>query len=40
MSQELKAHGYYKEKGVVQKVMSKYIGEIEMLKCGDVLQVI
>ena len=39
MSKDLKEHGYYKEKGVVEKVVSKYLGQIAMLKSGDVLQV-
>ncbi len=39
MSKELKEQGYYKEKGVVEKVVSKYLGQIAMLKSGDVLQV-
>ena len=39
MSKELKEHGYFKEKGVVEKLVSKYIGQIAMLKSGDLLQV-
>ena len=35
----MKEHGYYKEKGVVEKVASKYLAQIAMLKSGDVLQV-
>lgn len=38
MSKELKEHGYYKEKGVVEKVISKYVGQIEM-RSGDKIQV-
>lgn len=40
MSRELKPHGYYKEKGVVEKVFNKYVAEIAVLKTGDILQVI
>lgn len=39
MSKELKAHGYFKEKGVVEKLFNKYVAQITMLKSGDVLQV-
>ena len=39
MSKELKEHGYFKEKGVVEKLVSKYIAQIAMLKSGDLLQV-
>ena len=39
MSKELKEHGYYKEKGVVEKLASKFVGQIRMLQSGDILQV-
>lgn len=39
LSKELKALGYYKEKGVVEKLFNKFVGQVEMLKSGDVLQV-
>lgn len=39
MSADLKEHGYYKKKGQVVKLINKYVGEIEMLDSGDVLQV-
>lgn len=39
LSKELKEHGYYKKKGIVEKLPSKYVGQIKMLDSGDVLQV-
>jgi len=39
MSKELKEAGYYKQKGVVEKVLNKYVGEIAMLGSGDVVRV-
>ena len=39
LSKELKEHGYYKKKGLVEKLASKYVGQIAMLDSGDVLQV-
>lgn len=39
MSKELEALGYYKEKGCVEKLFTKYVGQITMLKTGDILQV-
>lgn len=39
MSRELKPHGYFKEKGVIEKVFNKYVAEIAVLKTGDILQV-
>ena len=39
LSKELKEHGYYKKKGLVEKLASKYVGQIAMLDTGDVLQV-
>ncbi|GBG82823.1 hypothetical protein CBR_g36354 [Chara braunii] len=39
MSKALKEKGYYKMKGVVEKVVGKYVGEIKMLDGGDVLRV-
>lgn len=38
LSKELKEHGYYKRKGIVEKLSSKYVGQISMLDSGDVLQ--
>lgn len=34
MSPGLKAHGYYKEKGLVLRVLDKYIGEVELFSSG------
>ncbi|KAJ7287907.1 hypothetical protein O6H91_23G035800 [Diphasiastrum complanatum] len=39
MSQALMEKGYYKQKGVVIRVIGKYVGEIRMLDGGDVLKV-
>ncbi len=39
LSKELQEHGYYKKKGIVEKLPSKYVGQIRMLDSGDVLQV-
>lgn len=39
MSKALKEAGYYKGKGVVQKVLKRFVGEISMLDGGDILQV-
>lgn len=39
MSKALKAKGLYKEKGVVRKVVDRYVGEIEMLQDGTVVRV-
>lgn len=39
LSKELKEHGYYKKKGIVEKLASRYVGQIQMLDSGDVLQV-
>ncbi|GAA0184741.1 hypothetical protein LIER_32029 [Lithospermum erythrorhizon] len=39
MSKALADEGYYKQKGVVQKVIDKYVGEIEMLESKHVLRV-
>lgn len=39
LSKELKEHGYYKKKGMVEKLASKYVAQIGMLDSGDVLQV-
>lgn len=39
MSASLKEQGYYKKKGVVIKVLDKFLGEIEMLGSGDVLRI-
>ncbi|KAG6556583.1 hypothetical protein Mapa_001524 [Marchantia paleacea] len=39
MSKSLVEKGYYKEKGVVMRVIGKYVGEIKMIDSGDVLKV-
>lgn len=39
MSKALVDKGYYKQKGVVRKVIDKYVGEIEMLESKHVLRV-
>lgn len=39
MSKALADKGYYKQKGVVRKVIDKYVGEIEMLENKHVLRV-
>ncbi|KAK9126940.1 hypothetical protein Scep_015786 [Stephania cephalantha] len=39
MSEGLKGKGYYKQKGVVMKVIEKYVGEIRMLDSKHVLRV-
>ena len=39
LSDSLKEHGYYKKKGIVIKVVDKFMGEIEMLDSGDVLRI-
>ncbi|ONK61908.1 uncharacterized protein A4U43_C08F34810 [Asparagus officinalis] len=39
MSKTLKEKGYYKQKGVVKRVIDKYVGEIEMLESKHVLRV-
>ncbi|ONI36522.1 hypothetical protein PRUPE_1G588200 [Prunus persica] len=39
MSKALADKGYYKQKGVVRKVIDKYVGEIEMLESKHVLRV-
>ncbi|KAL0549571.1 hypothetical protein IC582_014056 [Cucumis melo] len=39
MSKDLAEKGYYKQKGVVRKVIDKYVGEIEMLDGKHVLRV-
>ncbi|CAM6018054.1 unnamed protein product [Sphagnum balticum] len=39
MSQSLADKGYYKEKGVVERVISKYVGEIRMLESNHLLKV-
>ena len=38
MSKALKEHGYYKKKGTVEKLASKYVAQIQMVDSGDVLQ--
>lgn len=39
MSPQLKEHGYYKQKGLVARVIDQYLGEVEMLSSGDVVRV-
>lgn len=39
MSKALKEQGYYKQKGVVDKVIGKYVAEVAMLDSGDVLRI-
>jgi DNA/RNA-binding protein KIN17 len=39
MSKSLADKGYYKEKGVVERVISKYVGEIRMLESNHLLKV-
>ncbi|KAG0467615.1 hypothetical protein HPP92_018600 [Vanilla planifolia] len=39
MSKTLADKGYYKQKGVVRKVIDKYVGEIEMLENKHVLRI-
>lgn len=39
MSKLLREAGYYKGKGVVQKVLTRFVAEISMLDGGDILQV-
>ncbi|KAF3955649.1 hypothetical protein CMV_019150 [Castanea mollissima] len=39
MSKALAEKGYYKQKGVVKRVIDKYVGEIEMLESKHVLRV-
>ncbi|XP_021910543.1 KIN17-like protein [Carica papaya] len=39
MSKALAEKGYYKQKGVVRKVIDKYVGEIEMLDSKHILRV-
>eukprot|EP00199_Chlamydomonas_sp_CCMP681_P002362 CAMPEP_0119102006 /NCGR_PEP_ID=MMETSP1180-20130426/893_1 /TAXON_ID=3052 ORGANISM="Chlamydomonas cf sp, Strain CCMP681" /NCGR_SAMPLE_ID=MMETSP1180 /ASSEMBLY_ACC=CAM_ASM_000741 /LENGTH=406 /DNA_ID=CAMNT_0007086213 /DNA_START=27 /DNA_END=1244 /DNA_ORIENTATION=+ len=39
MSKDLQEHGYYKKKGVVERVLDRYVGEVCMLDSGDVLRV-
>lgn len=39
MSKVLAEKGYYKQKGVVLRVISRYVGEIKMLDSGDILKV-
>ena len=38
MSKALVEHGYYKKKGTVEKLASKYVAQIQMADSGDVLQ--
>ncbi|XP_021894689.1 KIN17-like protein [Carica papaya] len=39
MSKAFAEKGYYKQKGVVKKVIDKYVGEIEMLDSKHILRV-
>lgn len=35
MSKALQEHGYYKQKGIVSRVLDDFVGEIEMLDSGQ-----
>ncbi|KAK2078997.1 hypothetical protein QBZ16_002687 [Prototheca wickerhamii] len=39
MSKALQEHGYYKQKGIVSRVLDDFVGEIEMLDSGDIIRV-
>ncbi|KAH7387191.1 hypothetical protein KP509_16G010000 [Ceratopteris richardii] len=39
MSKSLAEHGYYKQKGIVSKVIGKYVAEVKMLDGGAILKV-
>ena len=39
MSPGLRIHGYYKQKGVIKKLIDAYIAEIEMIGSGDIVRV-
>jgi DNA/RNA-binding protein KIN17 len=39
MSKALREHGYYKQKGVVVRVVDGFIGEVEMQGSGDIVRV-
>lgn len=39
MSKALAEKGYYKQKGVVRRVIDKYVGEIEMVESKHVLRI-
>ncbi|KXZ52610.1 hypothetical protein GPECTOR_9g655 [Gonium pectorale] len=39
LAKELKDHGYYKQKGVVERVIDRYVGEVCMLGDGAVVRV-
>ncbi|EFJ48020.1 splicing factor-like protein [Volvox carteri f. nagariensis] len=39
LAKGLKEHGYYKEKGVVERVIDRYVGEVSMLVDGTVVRV-
>ncbi len=40
MSKQLEPHGYYKKKGVIDRVLDKgYVGEVAMIDSGDVVRV-
>jgi len=39
MSKALKEHGYYKQKGVVIRIVDKRVGEIEMVGSSDIIRV-
>jgi hypothetical protein len=38
MSRELAEHGYYKQKGEVVKLATKFVAQVSMLASGDLLQ--
>ncbi|KAG2441697.1 hypothetical protein HXX76_003313 [Chlamydomonas incerta] len=39
MAKELKEHGYYKQKGVVERVLDRYVAEVALLGDGTVVRV-
>lgn len=39
LSPALKDHGYYKQKGVIRKVIDGFVAQVEMLNSGDIIQI-
>ena len=39
MSKELQEHGYYKQKAVVDALVSKYVAEVSMMDSGDIIRI-
>lgn len=39
LSPALKDHGYYKQKGVIRKVINGFVAQVEMLNSGDIIQI-